>query len=796
MDRTPDPDRDWLRETAATLDNDPPGTAASAASRTRPSTTTGRGGAVGKPSSTSTASMKFTCEQVSKFSAQIMCRGLFGSDGNFFCVKDKLSAAAESCGTRHQGGTMEVVEGSLILRNSNRKAMRELIVPPEVTTRMTDSEISSLTGLPPMTLEQWKTLFKDELPEDRSEASSGRSERRDDSSEDSSSEGNDLGLKSLEMLEDLGGVLSPVPEFDDEGNQGPDEVTDRDVNDWANQQVPRPLSTRLQYIVNHVNPALESVIGCVKETQDLVMLLAPDLMAVAAQVQDVQAMVGHASASLETPAETVWAAIRAVQQAPRTDQQAATAREQSLRDSIAVEIGNARSDMEAEISSLKDQLTREMNEKIDELTRSKRASDEKANLVLQILKSVVPTVNNMKAAGMTRDEAENLPGGLNEAQVRRIVRELMNDDPDESELRALLGGNTTPAPGDQGVSNRIGSVEKDVQSLKEQLKASGDFVTIKHANFEDVHAWVSTYLKKRLIFGCFMDFHSLCEHMNPKKGDADAYLTTMEKTIKTGCSTPMEAKTLASFRPGIPACFGTEDDPKHPISKCKSMEEFESPAKPGMGLRRLFERKMENILKAFEREIERLPGTESKELASSLKYHTRIFMLQFFEFASTMYREVTGDGAFNAEQGWHLVATMMRRVLRDLEAARAEAQDLAGDLSEDREYVASVVLFCTLKAHDVMQSYMSHNFKDHPSIASELVQFLVHGFAKQSTGTVDTKVEAVKESLKAQNIRLNAQKKTLDGLNSRVGSLESAKKGGKGSGGGGGGKSSGEDGSA
>ena len=58
---------------------------------------------------------------------------------------------------------MEVVEGSLILRNSNKKASRELIVPPEVTTRMSDAEISSLTGLPPMTLEQWKTLFKDEV---------------------------------------------------------------------------------------------------------------------------------------------------------------------------------------------------------------------------------------------------------------------------------------------------------------------------------------------------------------------------------------------------------------------------------------------------------------------------------------------------------------------------------------------------------------------------------------------------------------------------------------------------------
>jgi len=66
---------------------------------------------------------------------------------------------------------------------------------------------------------------------------------------------------------------------------------------------------------------------------------------------------------------------------------------------------------------------------------------------------------------------------------------------------------------------------------------------------------------------------------------------------------------------------------------------------------------------------------------------------------------------------------------------REETRDISSDLKDSREYMTAMVLWVTLKMNEIMDEYMDHNFEHHPSVTSELVQFLVSSLAKTSSGS-------------------------------------------------------------
>jgi len=117
---------------------------------------------------------------------------------------------------------------------------------------------------------------------------------------------------------------------------------------------------------------------------------------------------------------------------------------------------------------------------------------------------------------------------------------------------------------------------------------------------------------------------------------------------------------------------------------------------------------------------------------------------------------LTSRGGFTSQDAWNLLAKLIQRIFEDMASVWAEAQDIGSDLKDSREYTTAMVLWVTLKTHEIMDEYMDHDFEHHPSVTSELVQFLVSSLAKTSSGTLEHEVSMLKGMLAKQETLIKA----------------------------------------
>jgi hypothetical protein len=93
----------------------------------------------------------------------------------------------------------------------------------------------------------------------------------------------------------------------------------------------------------------------------------------------------------------------------------------------------------------------------------------------------------------------------------------------------------------------------------------------------------------------------------------------------------------------------------------------------------------------------------------------------FITFIDTYYRELT-KAKFGAAKAWHVTTRLAKRVLDDVGTIRQSAQ--GGFEAGNAVKICQNIVWAVLKAHDVMAEYKRLSFKNHPSVATELVKFL------------------------------------------------------------------------
>ena len=76
---------------------------------------------------------------------------------------------------------------------------------------------------------------------------------------------------------------------------------------------------------------------------------------------------------------------------------------------------------------------------------------------------------------------------------------------------------------------------------------------------------------------------------------------------------------------------------------------------------------------------------------------------------------------YPAKTAWVLATRLSRRMFEDMAATR---QGVKGSLGQT-QFMRPSVLWRILKTHTIMKEYLDHDFKNHPSMASEFVRFLV-----------------------------------------------------------------------
>jgi hypothetical protein len=91
------------------------------------------------------------------------------------------------------------------------------------------------------------------------------------------------------------------------------------------------------------------------------------------------------------------------------------------------------------------------------------------------------------------------------------------------------------------------------------------------------------------------------------------------------------------------------------------------------------------------------------------------FIQRLVGFIDSIYMEYKASAFFSETRLWELCVSYLEQVFEDLRAARCLIQDAS-------ENDMAILLWGILKSHEVMEEYLRHDFKKHPSLNGILVR--------------------------------------------------------------------------
>jgi hypothetical protein len=176
-------------------------------------------------------------------------------------------------------------------------------------------------------------------------------------------------------------------------------------------------------------------------------------------------------------------------------------------------------------------------------------------------------------------------------------------------------------------------------------------------------------------------------------------------------------------------------------------------------------------------------GSRPHTLAHAALTESSAWLVGFIQFIDEYYRELS-KAKFGTGKAWHVTTRLAKRILDEVGAQRYGVQN-AFQVGDSRQ-ICQQILWAVLKSHDVMLEYKRLNFKNHPSIATELVKFLAINTSFEAIEKLTTQVAAhqleicenkksmaaaTKSAMSAAN-KADEAKKLFDQLTKRVVVLE------------------------
>ena len=111
----------------------------------------------------------------------------------------------------------------------------------------------------------------------------------------------------------------------------------------------------------------------------------------------------------------------------------------------------------------------------------------------------------------------------------------------------------------------------------------------------------------------------------------------------------------------------------------------------------------------------------------------------------TMFEKLHVFSKFTVEQGWCLTMQIFERILADLYAPKDGVLDA---MTLDNQWsVCTHTLWATFKCHDVMATYVEHQFENHPAISTEYVKFLATNSGFEKVEKLSVQMTALSDKL-------------------------------------------------
>jgi hypothetical protein len=300
---------------------------------------------------------------------------------------------------------------------------------------------------------------------------------------------------------------------------------------------------------------------------------------------------------------------------------------------------------------------------------------------------------------------------------------------------------------DQDSRHKIARVELRVDLMEQKvlgLISKSDERAIQFANLGflssmDSNAWLAKELP-RYQSGLIVDAHMVFENVYHAINGFDT-LATMEKLYKIKVSCIADSVAMTSFENKIPKYFAKENGIKvlkqdaSYFNAITSHSDW-SDAETGFKVR------LQETMAEFEVSHAALidqaveNGSKAHVLAHAALTESVAWVIKFIQFIDEYYRELS-KAKFGPTKGWHVTTRLAKRILDEIGTPRygIQASFQVGDSTQ----ICQQIFWSVLRSHDVMTEFKRLNFKNHPSIATELVKFLAINTSFEAIDKLTTK---------------------------------------------------------
>ena len=303
------------------------------------------------------------------------------------------------------------------------------------------------------------------------------------------------------------------------------------------------------------------------------------------------------------------------------------------------------------------------------------------------------------------------------------------------------------------------------------LKACAEDKSIKFGGLglrtlQECNTWISTNFQG-LRYGLIMDPLLMLDRIfGSDDVEAESQFKILESRVKLKITTGAEAAAIKALHFNRPRLFHkgrvamTSERNTSKLSKLPNPKSWKS---GGEGVRNYVTKQMNLIYSTVSHDITYAFGSNPKmaqaqALATMSLNATITFLTQLMGFIDTIYEKLHSHSKFSADQAWSLTTQILDRVCEDLYAPK---EGVAAAMTvEDPASICSHLLWACFRTHDVMTTYMDHNFENHPAISAEYVKFLATNSGHDKVEKMEILVAAMKDNVsKALEVADKASKR-------------------------------------
>jgi hypothetical protein len=283
------------------------------------------------------------------------------------------------------------------------------------------------------------------------------------------------------------------------------------------------------------------------------------------------------------------------------------------------------------------------------------------------------------------------------------------------------------------------------------------------ADEDEVKVWLKKHLSTP-SHGLFVDLVSFTQFFGDDSYvERNVSLNDLYISNKIGYQTMADAYVATSFENVLPAAYGRTASSTKSTSNVDMSSQPELPGLPsfakwdhtdgGTGRKYWIMKECRKTGIQIDGMIRAQLDGVAQVLAKDLLTDSISMSEALFNFISTSYQDTFNSGRFDSDQAWQLTCKFVKRIFVELGDVRITAR--AGIHINDPWTSAAKFLFATLRAHEVMHSFMRLDIKNHPSISSEMVKFICYSQPASDTSEVLSRLAATESMQRTQQSNIS-----------------------------------------